>query len=226
MITQPLKTDRPESDYIDREPPRHESLPTGPFGQAGAIPRCSLLIFVPRNETSALIDEMTGRYGYSHLAIDCGELDLPSGKRTMIESTVGVGVHNSFQDEYGERKFVRIPLEDVGIDIAGFCDCVRSRLGEKFDNEEALTIGLIHDPAKQICSDLATVCLPQAMRTDIARFQQAGVLRALAALHLYKNPPKTGRLFVSPNGFAHYFGAPRGKQLTGPDQVSEPVIRA
>ena len=224
MITKHPVTGPAKSAYIDREPAQKESLPTGPFGPAAAEPRCSLLIYVPRNTTSSLIDEMTGRYGYSHLAVDCGELDIPSGKRIMVESTVGVGVHNSFQDEYGERKFVRISLEKVGVDIAEFCECVRSRMGEKFDQEEALTLGLIHDPARQVCSDLATGCLPEAMRTAIARSLQAGALHILSTVQHVETPGKPTRLFVSPNGFAQYFGAPRGEQLKGSDQLVEPVL--
>jgi hypothetical protein len=114
---------------------------------------------------------------------------------------------------------VRIPLKKAGVDEDEFYNCIRSKLGEKFDYEEALTIGLIHNPAKQICSDLATVCLPEAIRTDIARYHREGFLHSLSALHLAN---KVSRLFVTPNGFAEYFGAPRGDKLKAPDQLSEP----
>ena len=215
-----------KSGYIDREPPQKEALPTGPLKQGGEGRQCSLLIFVPRNEISALINDTTGRYGYSHLAVDCGEIDIPSGKRVMVEATIGHGVHNSFQDEYGERKFVRIPLEKAGVNADEFCDCIRSKLGEKYDDEEALTFGLIHNPAKQVCSDLATVCLPEETRADIARYQRTGFLYYLSTLWPYRGSDKIFRLFVSPNGFARYFGAPRGERLDGPNQLSEPVVLA
>jgi hypothetical protein len=214
-ITAPLSPSPLKSDYIDREPAQKESLPTGPLRQAGEGGQGSLLIFVPRNAISALINDLTGGYGYSHLAVDCGEIDIPSGKRVMVESTVGLGVHNSFQDEYGERKFARISLEKAGVNVDEFCDCIRSKLGEKYDDEEALTLGLIHNPAKQTCSDLATVCLPEATCTGIARAHQAGLLHSLSAVRVYGSPEKTFRLFVSPNGFAEYFGAPRGEELDG-----------
>lgn len=219
-----FNTDQLKSDLIDREPAEKEALPTGPFKQAGETSKCSLLIFVPRNTISALIDEMTGGYGYSHLAVDCCELDIPTGKRVMIESTFGLGVHSSFQDEYDGRKFVRIPLENTGLNISEFCDCVRSKLGEKFDYEEALSIGLLRNPAQQICSDLATVCLPDAMRTSIARYHQAGFLHHHAALRLHGGSNKVLHLFVTPNGFAEYFGAPNGEKLEGPDQLSQPNL--
>lgn len=220
-ITTVGNTDPIKSEYIDKEPAQEKILPTGPLRLGGEGRQGSLLIFVPRNAISALINDMTGGYGYSHLAVDCGELDIPSGRRVMIESTFSLGVHNSFQDEYGERKFVRIPLKKVGVDEDEFCNCIRSKLGEKFDYEEALTIGLIHNPAKQICSDLATVCLPEAIRTDIARNHQAGFLHSLSAIRL---PDKISHLFVTPNGFAEYFGAPRGDKLNGPDQLSDPIL--
>jgi hypothetical protein len=216
----------PKQLFIDREPAQKEKLPTGPFKLEGESYRCSLLIFVPRNPVSALINDATGGYGYSHLAVDCGELDLPSGQRVMIEATYGHGVHNSFQDEYGKRKFVRIPLEKTGVDARKFHDCIHSKLGEKFDYEEALTIGLIHDPAKQICSDLATVCLPEMIRTNIAAYHEAGHLHALSAARLPGDSTKSFHLFVTPNGFAEYFGAPKGMELDGPDQLSEPVLPA
>ena len=214
-------TDPIKSEYIDKEPAREKILPTGPLRLDGEGRQCSLLIFVPRNAISALINDMTGGYGYSHLAVDCGELDVPSGRRVMVESTFSLGVHNSFQDEYGERKFVRIPLKNVGVDEDEFCNCIRSKLGEKFDYEEALTIGLIHNPAKQICSDLATVCLPEEILTDIARNHRAGFLHTLSAIRL---PDKIPHLFVTPNGFAEYFGAPRGDKLKGPDQLADPNL--
>ena len=223
-ITTPLNTEQVTLGYVDKEPPQKESLPTGPLRQGTEKHQPSLLIFVPRNATSVLINDLTGGYGYSHLAVDCGEVDIPSGKRVMIESSFSLGVHNAFQDEFGKRKFVRIPLDEVGIDSTEFCDCVRSKLGEKFDDEEILTFGLLHDPFKQICSDLATGCLPEEIRSDIARYQRTGFLYYLSTLWPFANPNKIFRLFVTPNGFAKYFGAPRGEQLHGPDQLSEPVL--
>jgi len=44
------------------------------------------------------------------------------------------------------------------------------------------------------------------------------------AVGFYRSPNEALHLLVSPNGFAEYFGAPRGEQLDGPDQLSEPVL--
>src|SRR6266496_945517 len=103
--------------YIDTEPPLEKTKPAGPFRTAAEEHKADLLLFVPRNEISRTINDLTGRYGYSHLAIDCGEGDIPTGRRVMIEATVNNGVHYAFQDEYGKRPFVRIPLRNAGVDV-------------------------------------------------------------------------------------------------------------
>src|SRR5512138_1460371 len=86
----------PHKTYIDTEPPLEKTLPTGPFQSATGNRQADLLLFVPRNSIGRTIDALTGRYGYSHLAVDCNEIDIPTGRRVMIESTVAPGVHYSF----------------------------------------------------------------------------------------------------------------------------------
>ena len=183
-----------------------------------------LLLFVPRNEIGRTISSLTGRYGYSHLAIDPGEIDERTGRRVMIEATVGHGVHYAFQNEYGERPFARVPLWKTGLDVRGFCQCVRARVGEKFDDLEAITLGILDNPARQICSDLATVCLPEDMRAEIARCHRQAVIHPLAAVRDEK-PGSGMRLFMSPNGFAEFLGIPKGKEIERPDQLVEPYLQ-
>lgn len=210
--------------YLDTEPPFEKTKPTGPFRMVDEEREGNLLLFVPRNEISRTINDLTGRYGYSHLAIDCGEIDVPTGRRVMIEVTVIAGVHYSFQDEYGKRPFVRIPLRQAGIDVERFCECVHAKVGEKFDDLEAITLGILDNPARQICSDLATVCLPQEMRDEIARYHRKAVIHPLAAVR-DKMSGSGVHLFMSPNGFAEFLGAPRGKELKGPDQLAGPYLQ-
>ena len=210
--------------YIDVEPPLEKTKPSGPFPTKYPDSRGDLLLFVPRNEISRTINSITGRYGYSHLAIDCGEIDVPSERRVMIEVTMGLGVHYAFQDEYGKRPFVRLPLRETGMDVQQFCECVHAKVGEKFDNLEAVTLGILDNPARQICSDLATVCLPEEMRAKIARHHKQAVLHPLSAVQ-DKMPAVGLRLFMSPNGFAEFLGAPRGRELKGPDQLAHPHIQ-
>jgi hypothetical protein len=206
--------------YIDREPLPENSQPTGPFKSAGDGHEGDLLIFVPRNEMGIAIDEMTGAFGYSHLAIDCGDIDQPTGRRVWIEATVFEGVHYAFQDEYGQRHFARISLRKLGLDVNAFCACVQSMLGEKYDDVGGITLGILDNPARQVCSDLATNCLPVEMRKDFVRCHRASAIHSMSAV-LHARGTESLRLFISPNGFAEYFGTPRGHDLSQPDQPVE-----
>jgi hypothetical protein len=210
--------------YLDTEPPLDTSKPSGPFRMAAEAHAGDLLLFVPRNEVSRLINSLTGKYGYSHLAIDCGEVDEPSGRRVMVEATVQAGVHYGFQDEYGPRAYVRIPLHHAGVDIQQFCRCVRAHVGNKFDDLEAITLGILDNPARQICSDLVTVCLPEEMCEKIMLYHRRAIIHPLAAAR-DKEPGRGVRLFMSPNGFAEFLGAPHGDELAGPDQLAEPHLQ-
>ncbi len=213
-----------KKSYLDEQLPIVPGKPSGPFQTAFNESEGDLLLFVPRNEISRTINSLTGRYGYSHLAIDCGEIDISSGRRVMLEVTMGLGVHYAFQDEYGKRPFVRIPLREIGMDVQKFCECVHAKVGEKFDNLEAITLGILDNPARQICSDLATVCLPDEMRAKIARYHKRAVIHPLSAVRDVL-PGSGFRLFMSPNGFAEFLGAPRGPQLKGPDELVHPQVR-
>jgi len=210
--------------YIDVEPSLEKRKPTGPFPTIFKESEGDLLLFVPRNEISRTINSLTGRYGYSHLAIDCGEIDVATGRRVMIEVTMDLGVHYAYQDEYGKRPFVRVLLRETGMNVEEFCQCVHARVGEKFDNLEAITLGILDNPARQICSDLATVCLPEEMRAKIAYYHKRAVIHPLSAVQ-DKMRAVGLRLFMSPNGFAEFLGAPRGRELKGPDQPVHPHIR-
>jgi hypothetical protein len=216
-------TTAPTRPYIDTEPPLENVIPSGPFRTEAPQHRGDLLIFVPRNRISRLINLLTGHYGYSHLAIDCGELDGPAGRPVMIEATMGKGVHYAFQHEYGPRPFVRIPLRQAGVDVERFCACVHERLGDRFDDLEAISLGLLDEPARQICSDLATICLPEDMRQRIISYHRRAVIHPLSASWQIR-PGQGPRLFMSPNGFAEFLGAPRGERLDGPDVLAAPHL--
>jgi len=212
-----------KKSYFDEELPVEPSKPSGPFRSAFKESEGDLLLFVPRNEISRTINSLTGRYGYSHLAVDCGEIDIPSGRRVMLEVTMGLGVHYAFQQEYGKRPFVRIPLRESGMDVQKFCECVHAKVGEKFDNLEAVTLGILDNPARQICSDLATVCLPEEMRAKIARYHKRAVIHPMSAVRDGMRGSRL-RLFMSPNGFAEFLGAPRGRELQVPDELAHPQV--
>jgi hypothetical protein len=194
--------------------------PTGPF-TVDAGHACALLVFVPLSLKSRLIDDATGGYGYSHVALDCAEVDQESGKHVMTESTMQYVVHRSFQERYGSRPFARVPLSQHGVEAEKFRACVNEKLGEPYDDKEALTWGAVNDPAKEVCSDLAADCLPSELRADIAREHRAGRLSRLSVSD-HRRFKKEPRVFVSPNGLAEYFGAPRGSRITAPDTLVTP----
>lgn len=210
-------------------PAPHESsskeesaYPKGPFAADRKNHVGDLLLWVPRRTESYLIDDLTGHFGYSHVTVDTGEVDVPTGKPVMIEVTVGQVVERKFQDEYGDRAYVRIPLSKTGVDVEGFVACVKSRLGEPYDNLEALTLGEIDDPARQMCSGLASDCLPESVRRDFANARRLGLLRgASVSDHSSPNAPVT-KIFISPNGFAQYYGAPSGEKVSWKSFQVEP----
>lgn len=198
------------------------AYPTGPYAANPKPQTGDLLLWVPRHIESFIIDDLTGGFGYSHCTVDTGEVDLPTGKPVMVEISGGRPVERKFQDEYPNRAFARIPLSKTGVDTEAFVACVLSRLGESYDNLEALTLGEIDDPAKQVCSSLVTECLPEVVRREIANKQRLGLLRrASVSVHSPSKASKT-KVFTSPNGFAQYYGAPQGRKLHEVDYRVEP----
>lgn len=198
------------------------AAPTGPYATRRRQQIGDLLLWVPRGIESCLIDDLTGGFGYSHLTVDTGEVDLPTGKPVMAEIAVGQVVARRFQDEYPGRAFARVPLSTTGLDVEAFVACVKSRFGEPYAILEALTLGEIDDPAKQVCSGLASGCLPEAVRRQIAQTRRLGLLRRTSvSVHSPSSAPET-KVFVSPNGFAQYFGAPRGAKVRAADLLVKP----
>jgi hypothetical protein len=122
-----------------------------------------------------------------------------------------------FQDEYAGRPFVRVSLSKAGVNVAKLLACVKSKMGEPYDVWDALTLGEIQDPAKEICSQLVADCLPEKSVQQIAWARRLGLLRkSSVSVHSQLNARRT-QAFISPNGFAEYYGAPKGRKLAGPD---------
>ena len=181
-----------------------------------------MLLWVPRQIESFIIDDLTGGFGYSHLTIDTGEADLPTGKPVMMETTMGQVVERKFQDEYADRPYARISISKTGVETNEFVACIISKMGEPFSDIEALTLGEIDDPAKQVCSSLASECLPEIIRRNIAKARRKLLLsRTSVSVHSKDNAPET-KVFISPNGFAEYYRIPKGGKVLKPDFIVEP----
>lgn len=199
-----------------------EPLPTGPFEPTRQEQLGDLLIWVPRRIDSYLIDDLTGGYGYSHTTVDTGEIDVSTGKAIMAEITVGQTVERKFQDQYGRRAFARVPLARARVDVAQFVSCVMSKLGEQYDAWDAITLGAVDDPAREVCSGLVADCLPDKAIQRIAWARRLGLLpRRSVSVHSRLNALKV-KAFVSPNGFAQYYGVPKGRKIKKPDTLAEP----
>jgi hypothetical protein len=229
MITRPLvrliRLRRSTDPVRGEEPPgRSVARPIGPFRLAARDQAADLLLFVPRSLESYLIDDATGSFGYSHAGVDCGEVDLATGKRVFVEATPHAGVHRSYLDTYGRREFIRISLPAAGVDGHDVRQCVLEKVGQPYDVTEVLTWGQVDDPAKQVCSDLAADCLPTRMRVAIVQQARRGRLgRHAVSIHGPANLPL--HIFVSPNALARFFGAPKGHTIDHPDEPVRPRVR-
>jgi len=208
----------------DQGPAPNPARPPGPFRLAARDQACDMLIFTPRSLESYLIDDATGSYGYSHVGVDCGEVDVATGQRVFVEATPHVGVHRSYLNKYGRREFIRIPLAQAGVDCREFRACILDKLGQPYDVAEVFTWGQVDDPAKQVCSDLAADCLPAKVRLAIVVQSKAGMLgRHTVSVHGPAVLPQN--IFVSPNGFARFFRAPKGHKIHQPDELVRPRVR-
>ena len=165
----------------------------GPFHLASKDPIVALLLFIPRSLESRLIDDLSGRYGYSHLTVDVGEIDTPTGKPVMTESMPNTRVHRSFQDEYGPRPFLRIPinawLARFGMTPGEFRACVQNKLGEAYDVVEVLTWGADSRP-RSPGMQRPGGCVPARRH---ARGNRQTTARRSAAAFGYYPPPQGWR---------------------------------
>ncbi len=206
---------------IDEPAKEGTPLPTGPFVTSRKTQVGDLLLWVPWHIDSYVIDDMTDRRGYSHVTIDSGEVDIPTGKPVMIESTIGP-VSRKFLDEYGSRNFARVPISKLGVNVEQFVECIKSKMGAQYDYLDALTLGEIKNPAREICSGLAADCLPEDERQRIEQAKKSGLLRGEAVVVHAKSAATTAKLFVTPNGFAEDYRLPVGKKITKPDTLILP----
>jgi hypothetical protein len=175
---------------------------------------CAILLFAAEGTDAELIDAFTGKYGYSHTAIDCCE---ESGGRRVIIEAVKNGIQRSFLDHYGTRKYVRIPLKAHGIDCEEVCKRAREHLGDGFDFGGGLS-GTHTDPNKNVCSGLAFDALPEWLRQHILAWLEWD-RRGRKGPPPIKLPGTVPAPLVHdheqiyPNELAKYFGAPTPENI-------------
>lgn len=156
---------------------------------AAAIrPSCgvSIVLFEP-DSRSRLIDQATGGYGFSHVAVDGCEADS-QGRPLLIDCQPGLGVARVLEATYAKRRRVHVwmPLCE-GRELYG---CVRACVGRPYDllglvmPKRGLADGLI-------CSQLIYECLPPHLQALV--------------------PPWPHDRPVAPNDLARAFGAMPGE---------------
>ena len=179
-----------------------EPMPTGTVAKKDDC-KCALIIFEADDTIGRIIDLVTGGYGYSHVAIDCCEIEEETGKPLMIEATGSGGVERSYQDRYGDRgsKRVELPIENC----KEFCEKVKSKIGQPYDFLEAISLGLLGDDDKQICSGLPKNALKESGGAAIID----EILRRTLRRGSIVDHGKPCKVFISPNGWAEFFGLPR-----------------
>jgi hypothetical protein len=112
-----------------------------------------ILVFVPDSPEGWVIDAATCNYGYSHVALFCGQ-------NNVIDVTVD-GVIERPYSEVQQRPHAIIRLGLTNQQIADLCSCASSKKGQQIDYLELLTFGTFGDPGREICTMLIMHCLDQ-----------------------------------------------------------------
>lgn len=121
-----------------------------------------ILFFVPVDETSRDIDEATGGHGYSHVAIDAGEIDKASGDYLIIDCRPTKGVFRRPLSDMGSRRRSIVELSsEVGEQSYGY---IRASMDKPFD---VLSMAFGGDRTSTYCSKLVWDSLPQSYRTHV-----------------------------------------------------------
>jgi hypothetical protein len=106
-----------------------------------------------------------------------------------------------------------VPVAVLGEDCEKFCKHVKNHLGDPFDLIELLTYGAIRK-GTVVCADLVTTDVPPEIAKEIHDWLKANF------------PPGSkehrGQILISPDGFAKFFGAPPGKDVSEEGRVVIP----
>jgi hypothetical protein len=177
---------------------------------------CRLVFFGVDNLLGEVVDLATGRHGYAHLALDCGERDQ-AGRAIVIEA-VDKGVKRTYLHAYRDTPLCFVPISQLLRDHEGSCKHffkrARTYLGQPYDYADAMW-GIDRNPAKQICSGLAFEAFPRSLQLQILRY-----------LHEHEGESDDGQgdephphPRISPNGLARFFGLDRAEIETAGGRV-------
>ncbi|HEY1297805.1 MAG TPA: hypothetical protein VGJ60_32390 [Chloroflexota bacterium] len=192
-----------------------------------------------------VMDERSGGYFYTHMAVDCcgvsdGTRDrddvpeeicpaVPAGTRITIDAAPVCGVRRYSLADWNTRPYVRVPIRDLaklGIRCPEFCQAVTDQLRSDFSPNKLNDPEV--DPSGIVCSDVISRALEPAPRKWILAFVQAWLQRCYP---FTTDPPYAARTlktasseiqasFIAPNGYAIAFGLPHGATLTEPGEAT------
>lgn len=174
---------------------------------------CSLLLYAARGwGQGEPIDRLSGRLGWSHLAIDAEERDASTGERLIIDHRVGIGMQRRPHRplDYEGRPRARIVLPQP---VATELRLAAKRLvGSQYRLRASFRSLGDGDLDGTVCSQVVFECLPPDLQRRILRADVP--LGPLGWLLRRANPH-----LVTPNQFAAAFGVPPAATLGAEDII-------
>lgn len=138
------------------------------------------------------IDRKTGRWGYSHVSIDGGEIDKKTGEPLIFDADDRDGVIRRPRSYYNGRRFVEVELSDLaGAEAYG---AARMMIGTPYDTMELIGPRNQNPRDGIVCSTFVWHCMPQSIRDQIMECKEG--------LCSFNNLP-------TPNQLARALGAPK-----------------
>ena len=161
-----------------------QGRPSDPYVRPQGAP-VRILLFVPVDEQSAKIDAASGGHGYSHVAVDAGEMRTEDLAPLVIDCVPFKGVHRRPLTDYGDRDRTEVELpREVGEHAYGF---IRGQVGRPFD-----TLGFFgSDSQSTFCRE----SLPQRYRGHVLASREPGKMGWYASVNAIPSPNQLALAF-------------------------------